>query len=75
VIIDPFADVIAECRTLVDVITATLIEPNWSNARDARYKKARRPESRRKAHKALETKLHWMNSMDNQPLSFDLYLW
>lgn len=44
-IIDPFGDVIAECRKLGDeVITATLTPEKLTMAGGYRYKKARRPE-------------------------------
>ena len=44
-IIDPFGDVIAECKNLGDdVVTATLEKEKLINAGGYRYKKARRPE-------------------------------
>jgi predicted amidohydrolase len=44
-IIDPFGDIIAECRTLGnDVITATLTPDKLKKAGGYRYKMARRPE-------------------------------
>jgi len=44
-IIDPFGDVIAECRKLDDeVVTATITAEKVRNAGGYRYKKARRPE-------------------------------
>ena len=44
-IIDPFGDVIAECRKLDDdVVTATITADKIKKAGGYRYKKARRPE-------------------------------
>src|SRR5690606_40232742 len=44
-IIDPFGDVVAECRTLGDDITiATLTADKLEKAGGARYRKARRPD-------------------------------
>ena len=44
-IIDPFGDIIAECRKLDDdVVTATLTADKIKNAGGYRYKQARRPE-------------------------------
>ena len=44
-IIDPFGDVIAECRKLDnDMVTATITSDKLTNAGGYRYKKARRPE-------------------------------
>jgi predicted amidohydrolase len=44
-IIDPFGDIVAECRKLGDdVVTATLTAAKIKNAGGYRYKKARRPE-------------------------------
>jgi predicted amidohydrolase len=44
-IIDPFGDIIAECRKLGDeVVTATITADKLTNAGGYRYKKARRPE-------------------------------
>jgi 5-aminopentanamidase len=63
-IIDPFGDVIAECRELGDdLVTATLIPEKLTQAGGYRYIKARRPELYKdiigKAHKA-EQKVVWM---------------
>ncbi|MDX2046174.1 MAG: nitrilase family protein [Chitinophagaceae bacterium] len=63
-IIDPFGDIIAECRTLGDdLVTATLIPEKLTQAGGYRYIKARRPELYKdiisKAHKA-EQKVVWM---------------
>ena len=44
-ILDPFGDVIAECRQLDnDLVTATLTPEKLTQAGGYRYKKARRPE-------------------------------
>jgi len=44
-IIDPFGDVIAECRKLGDeMVTATITPVKLTMAGGYRYKKARRPE-------------------------------
>lgn len=44
-VLDPFGDVIAECRALGnDLVTATLVEKKLSQAGGSRYRKARRPE-------------------------------
>ena len=44
-IIDPFGDVIAECRTLGDDISTAVLNPEkLVDAGGFRYKKARRPE-------------------------------
>lgn len=44
-IIDPFGDVIAECRTLGDdIVTATLTAEKLTQAGGYRYRKARRPD-------------------------------
>ncbi len=69
-IIDPYGDVIAECRTLGnDVVSATITKTNLINAGGYRYKKARRPELYAnvigKPHQA-EQKIAWLNTVDNQ---------
>ena len=44
-IIDPFGDIIGECRTLGnDIVSATLTEEKLTQAGGYRYIKARRPE-------------------------------
>lgn len=44
-ILDPFGDIIAECRKLdTDLVTATLYEEKLQQAGGYRYRKARRPE-------------------------------
>jgi predicted amidohydrolase len=63
-ILDPFGDVLAECRTLGDDITeATLTQDKLTNAGGNRYIKARRPELYRdiigKEHKS-EQKVVWL---------------
>ncbi len=68
-IIDPFGDIIAECRTLGDdLITATLIPEKLSQSGGYRYLKARRPELYRdiigQPH-IPEQKVIWFNS-DNK---------
>lgn len=64
-IIDPFGDVIAECRTLGDdIVTATLIPAKLKQAGGYRYRMARRPELYGaiigQAHQA-EQRVIWMN--------------
>jgi 5-aminopentanamidase len=71
-IIDPFGDVIAECRTLGnDVVTATFDKAKLVNAGGYRYKQARRPELYAKIigmpHEA-EQKIAWMNTIDDQAI-------
>ena len=63
-IIDPYGDIIAECRKLDnDVVTATLTPDKLTKAGGYRYKKARRPELYRdiigKQHVA-EQKVVWL---------------
>ena len=65
-IIDPFGDVIAECRKLDDdVVTATITADKIKKAGGYRYKKARRPELYRdiigKPH-VSEQKVIWLDS-------------
>ncbi len=69
-IIDPFGDVIAECRTLGNgVVTATFDKAKLINGGGYRYKKARRPELyskiKGKPHEA-EQKIAWLNTVGNQ---------
>ncbi len=69
-IIDPFGDIIAECRTLGnDVVTATFDKAKLANGGGYRYKKARRPELYAdiigKPHEA-EQKVAWLNAVGNQ---------
>ena len=64
-IIDPYGDIIAECRTLGDdIVTATISEDKLTKAGGYRYLKARRPELYRdiigKPHKS-EQKVVWLN--------------
>jgi predicted amidohydrolase len=64
-IIDPFGDVIAECRTLGDdIITAVLTPEKLEQSGGYRYRMARRPELYRdiigKPHRS-EQKVIWMN--------------
>ena len=63
-IIDPFGDIIAECRTLGDdFVTAVLTSEKLKQSGGYRYRKARRPELYKdiigKAHKA-EQKVVWL---------------
>ncbi|MDP9229163.1 MAG: nitrilase family protein [Bacteroidota bacterium] len=65
-IIDPFGDIIAECRILGDSIaTATLVPDKLTNAGGFRYKQARRPELYKdilgQDHIA-EQKVIWLNT-------------
>jgi predicted amidohydrolase len=65
-IVDPFGDVIAECRTLGDdLVTATLTPEKLTQAGGYRYKKARRPDLYShiigKAH-TPEQKVVWLNA-------------
>ncbi len=68
-IVDPFGDVIAECKNLGDdVVTATLEKEKLINAGGYRYKKARRPE----LYKDIigkpnnpEQKVAWLNVQSN----------
>jgi predicted amidohydrolase len=63
-ILDPFGDVIAECRKLDnDLVTATLFEEKLQQAGGYRYRKARRPElygSILSQPHAPEQKVAWM---------------
>jgi len=65
-ILDPFADIIAECRKLDDdVVTATITADKMNKAGGYRYKKARRPDLYRdiigEPHVA-EQKVIWLDS-------------
>lgn len=65
-IIDPFGDIITECRKLDnDIATAVVIPDKLTSADGTRYKKARRPDLYReiigKPHRA-EQKVSWLNS-------------
>ncbi len=69
-IVDPFGDIIAECRTLGDdVVTATFDKAKLTNGGGYRYKKARKPELYAdiigKPHEA-EQKVAWLNAVGNQ---------
>lgn len=71
-IIDPYGDIIAECRTLGDdLVTAICTPDKLINAGGYRYKKARRPELYGKIisnpHKA-EQSVAWMYSEDKNAL-------
>jgi len=64
-IVDPFGDVIAECRNLDDDVTVALLTPEkLEQAGGYRYKKARRPDLYRdiigKEHKPVQ-KVVWMD--------------
>ena len=67
-IIDPFGDIIAECRTLGnDVTTAIFDEEKLTNAGGNRYKNARRPELYAKIigkPHAAEQKVAWLNKSE-----------
>jgi predicted amidohydrolase len=68
-IIDPFGDIIAECRKLDnDVVAATITPEKLQQAGGYRYKKARRPELYRdiigQPHKS-EQKVVWLEEGDN----------
>jgi predicted amidohydrolase len=65
-IIDPFGDILAECRSFEDsIVTATLISEKLVQAGGRRYIKARRPELYRniigRKHKS-EQKVAWLNA-------------
>lgn len=69
VIIDPFGDVIAECRTLGDdITTATITADKLTKAGGYRYLEARRPELYKdiigQPHNA-EQKVSWLNANKN----------
>jgi predicted amidohydrolase len=64
-IIDPFGDILAECRSFNDsFVTATIVPGKLTNAGGYRYIKARRPELYKdiigKEHKS-EQKVAWLN--------------
>jgi predicted amidohydrolase len=65
-ILDPFGDVIAECRALDnDIVTATCFEEKIQQAGGSRYRKARRPElyaSILSQPNVAEQKVAWMNT-------------
>ncbi len=68
-IIDPFGDIIAECRTLGDDFTMAAVVPSkLTDAGGYRYKKARRPELYKdiigQDHKS-EQKVVWLNPEQN----------
>lgn len=64
-ILDPFGDIIAECRTLGDDCTAALLDPaKLTQAGGHRYRNARRPELYRDilgAPHQSEQKVIWLN--------------
>jgi hypothetical protein len=65
-IIDPFGDILAECRTLGDdIVTSTLTAEKLTQAGGYRYLKARRPDLYRdiigKAHRPQQ-KVVWLNN-------------
>ncbi|MBA4848808.1 nitrilase family protein [Emticicia sp. BO119] len=64
-IVDPFGDIIAECRTLGDdFVTATLTPEKLTQAGGYRYKKARRPDLYRDIigqQHLSEQKVVWLN--------------
>ncbi|PLK45229.1 nitrilase family protein [Emticicia sp. TH156] len=65
-IVDPFGDIIAECRTLGDdFVTATLTPEKLTQAGGYRYKKARRPDLYRDIigqEHTPEQKVIWLNT-------------
>lgn len=67
-ILDPFGDVIAECRTFDDsIVTATLTPEKLVQAGGNRYRKARRPELYRDiigADHRAELNVVWLNKTD-----------
>ncbi len=72
-IIDPFGDVVAECRSLGnEVVTATFDKARLINAGGYRYKQARRPELYAsiigEAHEA-EQKVAWLNTMEKEVIN------
>lgn len=74
-IIDPFGDVIAECRTLGDDIVTAVINPEkLTDAGGYRYKKARRPELYAailsEPHKA-EQHVVWLEDEQKHPSSIN----
>jgi len=71
--IDPFGDVIAECRSMGnEVVTATFDKTKLIHAGGYRYKKARRPELYAaiiaEPHKA-EQKVAWLDTINNQAIN------
>jgi predicted amidohydrolase len=68
-IIDPFGDILAECKTLGDdVVTATVTPEKLTQAGGYRYIKARRPELYKKIigqEHASEQKVVWLNTDKN----------
>lgn len=65
-IIDPFGDIIAECRTFEDsFVTATIIPEKLTQAGGYRYTNARRPELYKdiigQSHKS-EQKVIWLDN-------------
>lgn len=67
-ILDPFGDILAECRTFDDsIVTTTLVPEKLTQAGGYRYRKARRPELYgdilAQAHQA-EQRVVWMNKPD-----------
>lgn len=73
-IIDPFGDILAECRTLGDdITTATLTREKLTQAGGHRYLKARRPDLYRdiigQEHKPQQ-KVVWLNKDDQNETSY-----
>ena len=71
-ILDPFGDIIAECRTLGDDITTAIITPEKiGQSGGARYLKARRPDLYRdiigKPHTPEQTVI-WLDIGNNKPV-------
>jgi predicted amidohydrolase len=69
-IIDPFGDIIAECRTLGDdFVTATLTAEKLSKSGGYRYLKARRPDLYKEIigqDHIPEQKVIWFNTEPNR---------
>lgn len=73
-IIDPFGDILAECRTFDDsFVTATLTPEKLTQAGGYRYLKARRPELYRdiigQAHEPVQ-KVAWLDPGNTPPSSY-----
>ena len=69
-IIDPFGDIIAECRTLGDdIVTATITPEKLTQAGGYRYLKARRPDLYKdivgRAH-IPEQRVIWLDTPKNK---------
>lgn len=69
-ILDPFGDILAECRTFDDsFVSTTLIPEKLKQAGGFRYTKARRPDLYREIlgqEHQPELSVVWLNSLDNK---------